>query len=287
MLEHIRNLRPRRVPLRFTGSLGREIRRGVRQHSLPSIRYVSLELPQLPKVWDGLRILQISDVHAGPYAPMERLHLIRDLAGSLEADMIVFTGDQLDRRFSDAEIFVRGFDGIEAPMGVWGILGNHDHATSASLAIESLHKAGITPLVNESICFEREGHELALVGLDDLSAENGGADFSVISKHSQAFRICLCHQPAGWRMALAHGAHLTLAGHTHGGQIALTTRNINAARVEGRYIAGPYRREDSFLYVSRGTGVGVLPFRFGAPPEIDLISLCSPGSRVSGVTQEF
>jgi len=276
MLEHIRHLRPRRVPLRFTGSLGREIRRGVRTHSLPSIRHVSLELPQLPRAWDGLRILQISDVHAGPYAPMERLRLIRDLAGGLDVDLIVFTGDQLDRRSSDAEIFIRGFEGIEAPMGVWGILGNHDHATSASLAIESLQKAGITPLVNESVRFEREGHELALIGLDDLSAENGGADFSVISEHSQAFRICLCHQPAAWKRAAGHGAHLTLAGHTHGGQIALTTRNINAARVETRYIAGPYRREDAFLYVSRGTGVGALPLRFGSPPEIDLISLCSP-----------
>jgi len=79
------------------------------------------------------------------------------------------------------------------------------------------------------------------------------------------------------------GAHLTLAGHTHGGQIALTGRNLNVARFSTRYIAGPYRRDEAFLYVSRGVGVGALPVRVGAPPEIDLLTLRSTaaGARVA------
>lgn len=233
----------------------------------------------MPTAWDGLRILQISDVHAGPFAPVNRLRLIRKMAQDLEADIIVFTGDQLDRRTSDAEVFARGFEGISAPLGVWGILGNHDHGTSASLALDSMTRAGIYPLVNESVLLSREGVGLSLTGLDDFSSPDGGPDFSAIQKYPSAFRVCLCHQPAGWINAAAHGAHLTLAGHTHGGQIALTTRRFNAARMETRYIAGPYRRENDFLYVSRGTGVGAIPLRFGAPPEIDLISLHSPLSR--------
>ncbi len=276
MLSMIRRQRPRRVPLRFTGSLGRELQGGLTRHSLPSVRHVSLQLPHLPAAWDGLKVLQISDVHAGPFAPVKRLQLIRRMAQDLEAELVVFTGDQLDRRPSDAEIFSRGFDGISAPLGVWGILGNHDHLTSTSLAVRSLESAGIQPLVNQSVQFEREGVVLSLTGVDDLSSPGEGPDFSLIAEQENTFRICLCHQPEGWIDAAARGAHLTLAGHTHGGQLALTTRRLNVARVATRYIAGPYRRENAFLYVSRGTGVGAVPLRFGAPPEIDLLTLRTP-----------
>ena len=101
---------------------------------------------------------------------------------------------------------------------------------------------------------------------------------SVVDRYPADFRICLCHQPQGWHQAIAAGAELTLSGHTHGGQIALTNRNLNAARLSTRYISGPYRREDAFLYVSRGVGVGAIPVRVGAPPEIDLLTLRSLAS---------
>jgi hypothetical protein len=78
---------------------------------------------------------------------------------------------------------------------------------------------------------------------------------------------------------LEEGAHVTLAGHTHGGQIALTKRNLNVARFQGRYIAGTYRRDDAVLYVSRGIGVGAVPLRLGAPPEVDLLILRRPAAK--------
>lgn len=268
--------RQRKVPLRFTGSLGRDRMRYLRTHNLPAVRQVALDLPHLPSAWDGLKILQISDVHAGPYSPVERSLRISRLASSLKADMIVFTGDQLDRRPSDAERFIQGFQGLQAPLGVWGILGNHDHSTDPELAVWALERAGIKPLVNQSITFSRANQSLALIGLDDFQSAGKGPDFDIIKGHGHAFRITLCHQPNGWHQAVQSGSHLTLAGHTHGGQIALTARHLNVARLETRYIAGPYRREDAFLYVSRGVGVGAVPVRFGAPPEIDLLTLRSP-----------
>ncbi len=268
--------RERKVPLRFTGSLGRDRMRRARTHNLPAIRHVNLNLPHLPRAWDGLKILQISDVHAGPFMPLERSWKICRLVSGLGADLIVFTGDQLDRRRTDAQRFIEGFQGLKAPLGVWGILGNHDHSTDPDLAVWALEKAGIKPLVNQSVVFSRTNQSLALIGLDDLQSRGGGPDFDSISRHDHAFRIAMCHQPNGWRQAVSAGAHLTLAGHTHGGQIALTARHLNVARLETRYIAGPYRREDAFLYVSRGVGVGAMPVRFGAPPEIDLLTLRSP-----------
>lgn len=263
----------RRVPLRFTGSLGRDWMLESVRHNTPHVRRVELRLSHLPAVWDGLRVLQISDVHAGPFSPIHRLHRIRDLAFTLRPDLVVFTGDQLDRRPSDAEVFMDGFAGIRAPLGVWGILGNHDHTTNPLVAVSAMEAAGIEPLVNRGVVIERDGVGLALVGVDDLSSTTWRPRFEVLAQFSNAFRICLCHQPAGWPRAARHGAHLTLSGHTHGGQIALNTRNLNVARVGTRYIAGPYRRDDVMLYVSRGVGVGAVPVRFGAPPEVDLLTL--------------
>ena len=201
---------------------------------------------------------------------------LRDTAHHVNPDLIVFTGDQMDRRESDAELFVQGFSGISAPLGVWGILGNHDHFIDPRISEQALEAAGIQPLVNNAVTFERSGASLALVGIEDLHARDGRRpDFSVLERYPTSFRVCLCHQPQGWHSAAEAGAHLTISGHTHGGQIALTGRNLNVARLSTRYIAGPYRREESFLYVSRGVGVGAVPVRVGAPPEIDLLTLRS------------
>jgi predicted MPP superfamily phosphohydrolase len=249
---------------------------------LPGVRRQRLDLSNLPLEWDGLTILQISDVHAGPYMDTDRMARMRDMAFDLDPDLIVFTGDQMDRRPSDADLFVEGFAGISAPMGVWGILGNHDHFIDPRRSEWALEAAGIEPLVNSAVSFERSGSSLALVGIEDLQARNGRtADFSVLEKYPTSFRICLCHQPQGWHRAVAAGAHLTISGHTHGGQIALTGRNLNVARFSTRYIAGPYRREEAFLYVSRGVGVGAVPVRVGAPPEIDLLTLRTAAASVS------
>ena len=248
----------------------------------PGLRRHTFDLPNLPPEWEGLRILQISDVHAGPYMDVERMARVREMAQRLDPDLIVFTGDQMDRRHSDADLFVGGFSGISAPMGVWGILGNHDHFIDPKRSEWALEAAGIQPLVNNAVTFERSGAGLALVGVEDLQARDGrGPDFSVLEKYPTSFRICLCHQPQGWHQAVAAGAHLTISGHTHGGQIALTGRNLNVARFSTRYVAGPYRREEAFLYVSRGVGVGAVPVRFGAPPEIDLLTLRSVASSKS------
>lgn len=251
---------------------------------LPGLRRVTLDLPSLPPSWDGLSVLQISDVHAGAYMPVDRMRRIRDVANSLPADLVVFTGDQIDRREIDADLFVRGFAGIRAPLGVFGVLGNHDYRVSPRRAVWTLEAAGITPLVNRSIVLDRDGGRLALIGLDDLLAPAGrGPDFRTVARHPDAFRLVLCHQPQGWDEARAFGADLTLAGHTHGGQIALTTRNLNPARMYTRYIAGPYVAAEGTLYVSRGIGVGAVPLRIGAPPEMDLITLRRPAAAMAAV----
>jgi predicted MPP superfamily phosphohydrolase len=196
---------------------------------------------------------------------------------NLDPDLIVFTGDQLDRRPSDADRFVRGFRGISAPLGVFGVLGNHDHFHDPIQAEQALMASGITPLINRGTTLRRNGAELAVIGLEEFATgTDRGPDFGVLGTYPNAYRICLSHQPRTWHAAADAGAHLTLSGHTHGGQIAINQRNLNVARFQGRYIAGPYRRGNATLYVSRGIGVGAVPLRFGAPPEIDLLVLRRP-----------
>ncbi|RMF85407.1 MAG: metallophosphoesterase [Nitrospirae bacterium] len=241
--------------------------------SLPSLRVRRLALPALPEAWDGLTVVQISDVHAGPYMPAERMRRLRDVVNSLPADLVVFTGDQMDRRPDDAHRFAAGFAGTRARLGVFGILGNHDHYIAPKISEWALTAAGVRPLVNEAVTLTRRGEALHLVGLEDLSAGGGRRPRWELLDRREGFVLCLCHQPAGWPMARAAGAHLTLAGHTHGGQIAIPSRQVNVARLHSPYIAGLYREGNAALWVSRGVGVGAVPVRLGAPPEVDVLVL--------------
>ena len=249
---------------------------------LPGLRHSTLSLAELPAAWEGLTIAQVSDVHAGPYMRADRMARVAEMVMGLDPDLVVFTGDQMDRRPSDADRFIRGFSGISAPLGVFGILGNHDHYFDPRLSEHALVETGITPLVNRTATLTRGGVELDLVGIEDLSAGGSrGPDFRLLGKKPETFKICLSHQPRTWHDVAAAGADLMLAGHTHGGQIAINQRNLNVARFQGRYIAGPYRRDDACLYVSRGIGVGAVPLRVGAPPEVDLLVLRRPAASAS------
>lgn len=240
---------------------------------LPVVRRVSLFHPELPSAFDGLRIVQVSDLHAGEFMPPGRIARVRTLVEGMSPDLVVFTGDQLDRRTMDAENFVQGMAGLDAPLGVFGVLGNHDHLVGPDLAVQAMQAVGISPLVNTAATLHRNHSRIDLVGVDDIESSPGwGAKFSVLDGLA-GFKLLLCHQPRGWRRARRHGAQITLAGHTHGGQIAFPSRGLSLARLGTRWVAGPYTRQGRLLYVSRGVGVGAVPIRVGSLPEVDLITL--------------
>lgn len=245
-----------------------------RERQLPLVRRVLLAHPRLPRAFDGLTIAQISDVHAGQFMTLDRLENVRALVCQLRPDLVVFTGDQLDRREVDAELFVQAFAGLQAPLGVFGILGNHDYLAGRELALAALEAAGITPLVNESALVSRRGDTLLVAGVDELEAPRPfGPDFSVLQAGNGFFKLVLCHQPRLWPEAIRHGADITLSGHTHGGQISPIGERFSIARLATRFVAGPYLSGSHILYVSRGVGVGAVPLRVGTWPEVDLITL--------------
>lgn len=268
--------RHRRWPARlgFGGDGARSPWRWHSRRQLPLVRRVILLHPHLPPAFEGLTIGQVSDVHAGQFMTWERLEEVRRVLCQLRPDLVVFTGDQLDRRDVDAELFVQAFAGLAAPLGVYGILGNHDYLAGRELALAALEAAGIQPLVNQAVAFSRDGATLLLAGVDEAEAPRPfGPDFTVLRRTEAAFRLLLCHQPRLWPEAIRHGADLTLSGHTHGGQISPMGERFSLARLGTRFVAGPYVSGAHLLYVSRGVGVGAVPLRVGALPEVDLITL--------------
>ena len=249
----------------------------------PEVVRVDLAFPDLPPGLDCLRIAQLSDLHSGPLVHLEQLRRWRRIAEAERAELVVFTGDIVDNLPSEADNFVLAFKGMAAPLGMFAILGNHDYFTDPRPIWRSLEGIGIRFLENRNALVTRRNGTLGLLGLQDPMARHGqfrdinygpgpSPDLAAQGIPPGAWRLCLNHRPSDWPLARATGAHLTLSGHTHGGQVNLIP-GLSSALILGRYTAGLYREGDDLLYVNRGLGVVGLPVRIAAKPEITVITL--------------
>ncbi len=249
----------------------------------PEITRQQLFFPDLHPGLDGLRLVQLSDLHAGPLVDGALLRRWRDLAAAERPDLLLITGDFVDSRAVEIAPFLASFRGFRPPLGTFAVLGNHDYFDDPRPIWEALGREGIPCLENRSALVRRGGGTLALVGLQDPMARNGRfmgkvfgpgprPDLALREVPDGAFRLCLNHRPSEWRAARETGARLTLSGHTHGGQINLIP-GVNSARILGPYTEGLYRKGHQMLYVSRGLGVVGLPMRIQAPPELAVIVL--------------
>jgi len=249
----------------------------------PEITRQQLFFPDLPEGLDGLRLVQLSDLHAGPLIGAAVLRRWRELAERERPELLLFTGDLVDSRAEELAPLLEAFKGFRPPLGTFSVLGNHDYFDDPRPLWRDLEAAGIRSLENRAALVQRRGALLALVGLQDPMARNGRFLRKVygpgprpveatLGLPEEAFRLCLNHRPSEWKSALEAGARLTLSGHTHGGQINLVP-GLSSAIVLGPYTDGLYRRGDDQLYVSRGLGVVGLPMRIQAPPELVVIEL--------------
>jgi predicted MPP superfamily phosphohydrolase len=235
-----------------------------------------VHVPDLPPAFDGFRIAQVSDVHYSPIVPAADVRRVVALAQSARADLIVLTGDYTTARASYVEPCADMLAALDAPAGVWAVLGNHDHYTDAELTARALkERARVGVLGNSATVITRGGDTLQLVGIDDFSW--GMADFAraFAGVDKRKTTILLSHQPVVLDRPEVEGVALILSGHTHGGQLRLPIVGAPAARLadEFKYLRGHYRRGRTQLYVSRGTGTVGLPVRFGVPPEVAVIRL--------------
>ena len=248
-------------------------------YRLPVVTRRTLYFPDLPAAFDGLRVLHLSDVHAGIHMERDKMAAIVAQANALGADLILHTGDMIDISPSYIPDYVRAFRELEAPLGVVTTIGNHDYYTGERAVIAGVRDTGSVFLRNTVHVIERGGATLALLGIDDPQnwrhddPQTAVVDMTLRRAPPEAFKILLAHRPGAFDTAAPRGIPLTLAGHIHGGQFAIPVLGISAGALITKYVMGLFERNGCQLYVSRGIGVVGVPIRVFVPPEIALLEL--------------
>ena len=233
-----------------------------------------VELAQLAPAFDRLRILFVSDIHAGSFVSPKTLAATFQRLLATEPDVILVGGDLVTTALEEFAESREAFAKLRAPMGVFAVLGNHDHYTRDPDRLrDMIENVGIQVLHNQSVALRRGDASLSLVGVDDLIAGQPNLESALAGTHAPV--LLLAHNPDLAFDAARGGVALMLSGHTHGGQIRVPglpvlVRQSRYRLDEGRYRVGPME-----LLVSRGLGASGLPVRFGCPPEAVLIHLRS------------
>ncbi len=244
------------------------------RHAL-EVTEVTLVVPDLPPALEGVTLIQLTDLHIGMFTGAAELDHLVETVRRLRGDLVVLTGDVMDHNPRHIPGGMRALGRLRAPLGVYGILGNHDHLTGGAAVARGMTAVGIRPLVNASVLVQPSGRDpLVLAGVDDVVARRlgpgRGPDLTraLQGTPSGAPRVLLAHNPAYFDEVRGRVA-VQLSGHTHGGQI-----NVGGvARVIMPYVAGRYERSGSTLYVSRGVGITGAPVRLAAAPEVTRIAL--------------
>ncbi len=242
------------------------------------VREVDLPIPDLPPDLEGLRILQLSDIHRGAFLSGADLERVVDAARELRSHLAVITGDLISSRGDPLDSCIRELSRIHADAGVFGCMGNHEHyADAADYTEAAAARVGIHFLRSRAQPLRFGSARLNLAGVDhqptwDKPKYLRGAETLV---EPGAVNVLLSHNPDVFPVAARQGYNLLLAGHTHGGQVSIEIfdRSINPARFITPYVYGVYRADRSTAYVTRGIGSIGLPARIGAPPEISALRL--------------
>lgn len=259
------------------------------------VKKIKLRFSNLPRAFQGLRILHISDIHSGSFTNKQAVQKGVDLALAQHPDIILFTGDLVNDKATEMQNYMDVFSRIAAPMGVFSTLGNHDYgdytswpsAAAKKQNLENLKKIhgtlGWRLLMNEHIILERQGEKIALLGIENWSAfgsfpKYGKLDEAYKGTEHYPFKILMSHDPSHWDAQIRieyPDIDLTLAGHTHGMQFGVENPYFKWSPVQWFYKrwAGLYEEGKQKLYVNRGWGFIGYPGRVGILPEITVIEL--------------
>lgn len=259
------------------------------------VKKVKMAFENLPSGFKGLKIIQISDIHSGSFGDKKAVQKGVDMVLKENADIILFTGDLVNDHADEMTDYKDVFNQIKAPMGVFSTLGNHDYGDYVSwpspLAkkqnlenLKQVHKQmGWRLLMNEHVVLERNGDEIALLGIENWSAlarfpKYGRMDMAYAGTEKYKFKILMSHDPTHWDAEVRPkyaDVDLMLAGHTHGMQFGLETPFFRWSPVQWVYKqwADLYEEGNQKLYVNRGYGFIGYPGRVGILPEITVIEL--------------
>lgn len=259
-----------------------------------AVKRFDVRLPRLPLAFEGLRVVQVSDLHVGPHTPRGFLRRVAEKVREEHPDLLAITGDQVDDFSRDVERFNDAFGGLMAPLGTYAVAGNHDVYAGWPEVHRGLERAGFIVLVNDAVTVERDGQRLWIAGTGDPAAKHWpGADASAAPDIGRTLAnvpedepvICLAHNPALWPGLAENGVDLTLSGHTHYGQFSIPARNWSMASPFLEHAMGHYRRGGSLLYINPGTNYWGIPFRIGAHPEVTVLTLRRAGEGEAGMAE--
>jgi predicted MPP superfamily phosphohydrolase len=253
------------------------------RHNVEVVRQ-RIRLARLPKAFEGFRIAQLSDVHIGPFTTADYIRNCVAITNGLKPDLVVLTGDYISWDPEAEGEAVRALEGLRAPHGVFGCLGNHEQEGKIEEPITRLFAAqGIRILRQERAAIRLSDETLNLIGIDEPRGEEWEHDVYRRMQQVQGLvmpgtvNILLLHDPGVFDYAAELGVpiDLTLAGHTHGGQLSLdfVHRGLNLGRLVTHYVSGWYEKGERQLYVNRGIGTTGFPIRLGARPEISVFEL--------------
>ncbi|HXB07376.1 MAG TPA: metallophosphoesterase [Puia sp.] len=259
------------------------------------IHRVKLAFDNLPPTFKGLKIIQLSDIHSGSLANPEAVGRGIDRVLAEQPDLILFTGDLVNNLATEMKDYQAVFSRLRAPMGIFSTLGNHDYGDYAGWESAEAKKANLDRLkqiqremgwrllMNEHVVLEKDGGQIALIGIENWSAKArfpkyGRMDLAYPGAGKYPFQILMSHDPSHWDAEvrpLYPDIDLMLSGHTHGMQFGIEIPGLKWSPVQFLYRqwAGLYTEGRQHLYVNRGFGFIGYPGRFGILPEITVFEL--------------
>jgi predicted MPP superfamily phosphohydrolase len=250
--------------------------------------------PHLPKAFDGIRLVQISDIHTGSFFNKTAVRGGVDLINQERGDMVLFTGDFVNNQSDEAKPYLDLFAKVKAPLGVHAVMGNHDYGDyhrwdsmiEKQQNIKDLHQMhkymGWNIMLNENKIITADGESIALLGLENWGAGRFSkyGDMSKTYEGTQEipYKILMSHDPSHWDAQVLSeypDIDLMLAGHTHGMQFGVEIGDFRWSPSQYVYKqwADLYQQGTQSLYVNRGFGFLGYPGRIGILPEITVLTL--------------
>lgn len=258
------------------------------------VKKVKLAFDNLPKAFEGYKILHISDIHSGSFDSREAIMDGITLINQQEADVVLFTGDLVNNDSREILPFIEDFKTLKAPNGVYSVLGNHDYGDykkwdsvqakqeNMELLYQYQKEMGFQLLNNENTLITKGEDAIGIYGVENWGnppfPQKGDLDLALSGKEDVGFKVLLSHDPTHWdKKVVSHPVHfdLTLSGHTHGMQFGVDIPGFKWSPIKYIYPqwAGLYAKGKQYLYVNRGFGFLGFPGRVGIWPEITLIEL--------------
>ncbi|MBJ8053147.1 metallophosphoesterase [Bacillus cereus] len=253
------------------------------ERRLVSVTWNEIEAPTIPKEFNNKKILQFSDVHLGPEFTLKQLDNLVEKMNELCPDIVVFTGDLIDKFGSyneereEAKEILRK---IHAPLGKYAVFGNHDRGGGGSLFYKRyMEEAGFSVLVNDVQKIKVEnGKYITISGLDDFLLGKPQIDSTLKNLRQKDFNMLLVHEPDVVDKVAGYPVDFQISGHSHGGQVQIPfVGPLTTTKLAEKYVEGMYELEGKskslYLYVNRGIGTTRMPVRFWSVPELSVFVL--------------